>query len=144
MTPDRDPSAEGLGLSRRPDPARSSISGASGDLTQARKLLPAVYALAYRRLLPERFAIVGVARSEQTQRQFVTAMRNHVKQYARDPYRADARPDRAERPLRRDRLRERGRRGQGRTALDELDRTIGTAGNRLGTTRRSRPSRSTR
>ncbi len=88
MTNETNPLAEGLGLRRRPDPCALVIFGASGDLTK-RKLLPAVYALAYRRLLPERFAVVGVARTEQTQRQFVTAMRNHIKQYARDPYRAD-------------------------------------------------------
>ena len=39
------------------------IFGASGDLT-ARKLFPALYSLAYRRLLPQSFGIVGVARSE--------------------------------------------------------------------------------
>ena len=44
---------------------RLAIFGASGDLTR-RKLFPALYALAYRRLLPERFSVVGVARSEQT------------------------------------------------------------------------------
>jgi glucose-6-phosphate 1-dehydrogenase len=35
------------------------IFGASGDLTR-RKLLPAVNSLAVRRLLPERFAVVGL------------------------------------------------------------------------------------
>ena len=34
--------------------------GASGDLTR-RKLMPALYSLAFRRLLPERFGVVGVA-----------------------------------------------------------------------------------
>src|SRR5207245_2611556 len=57
------PLMEGLRLRRRPDPCVLAIFGASGDLTR-RKLFPALYALAYRRLLPERFAVVGVARSE--------------------------------------------------------------------------------
>ena len=78
------PLAEGLQLRRRPDPCTLVIFGASGDLTQ-RKLFPALYALAYRRLLPERFAVVGVARTAQTTRQFATAMRAAVKRYGRDP-----------------------------------------------------------
>jgi glucose-6-phosphate 1-dehydrogenase len=44
------------------------IFGASGDLTR-RKLFPALYSLA-RRLLPEKFAVVGVARTEESTRQF--------------------------------------------------------------------------
>ncbi|MBM3678317.1 MAG: glucose-6-phosphate dehydrogenase [Actinobacteria bacterium] len=125
------PLAEGLGLRRRPDPCALVIFGASGDLTK-RKLLPAVYALAYRRLLPERFGIVGVARSEQSQRQFVTAMRNHVKQYARDPYRTDVfdRLARSVRYVATDFADDPGEDAVG-AALDDLDRTIGTGGNRL-------------
>ena len=41
-------------------PCAMVIFGASGDLTR-RKLFPALYALAYRRLLPERFGVVGFA-----------------------------------------------------------------------------------
>ncbi len=59
------PLLEGLGLRRRPDPCVLVIFGASGDLTR-RKLFPALYALAFRRLLPEHFAVVGVARTRQT------------------------------------------------------------------------------
>jgi glucose-6-phosphate 1-dehydrogenase len=44
-----------------PEPAIMVIFGASGDLTK-RKLLPALYHLDQAGLLPERFAIVGVAR----------------------------------------------------------------------------------
>ena len=57
------PLAEGLALRRTPDPCALVIFGASGDLTH-KKLMPALYALAVRRLLPPRFAIVGVARTE--------------------------------------------------------------------------------
>lgn len=39
------------------------IFGASGDLT-GRKLLPSLYELHVRRLLPERFCILGAARTE--------------------------------------------------------------------------------
>ena len=62
---DANPLLEGLQLRRRPEACAIVIFGASGDLTK-RKLIPALYALAYRKLLPEEFAIVGVARSPQT------------------------------------------------------------------------------
>jgi glucose-6-phosphate 1-dehydrogenase len=81
----RNPLAEGLRLRRRPDPCAVVIFGASGDLTR-RKLFPALYALAYRRLLPERFGIVGVARTEQSSRAFASAMRKGVREFARDPF----------------------------------------------------------
>jgi glucose-6-phosphate 1-dehydrogenase len=82
------PLAEGLGLRRRPDPCVVVIFGASGDLTR-RKLFPALYALAYRRLLAERFAVVGVARTKQTTRAFLASMKQGVKQHGRDPFRTD-------------------------------------------------------
>jgi len=46
---------------RTPDPCVVVIFGASGDLTK-RKLLPALYHLEQSGLLPEDFAVVGVAR----------------------------------------------------------------------------------
>jgi glucose-6-phosphate 1-dehydrogenase len=82
------PLAEGLRLRRRPDPCVLAIFGASGDLTR-RKLMPALYALAYRKLLPERFSVVGVARTAQTDGEFVEAMKQSVKDFARDPFRQD-------------------------------------------------------
>ena len=68
--------------------ARSSIFGASGDLTR-RKIFPALYSLALRRLLPERFGIVGVARTEQTTKQWIAEMKKAVKEHARDELRAE-------------------------------------------------------
>ena len=52
---------EGLG-SAAPvaDPCIAVIFGASGDLTK-RLLMPAIYNLACDRMLPERFAVVGLA-----------------------------------------------------------------------------------
>jgi glucose-6-phosphate 1-dehydrogenase len=79
------PLLEGLKLRRRPEPCAFVIFGASGDLT-SRKLFPALYSLAVRRLLPERFGVVGVARTEQTTRQWVASMRSAVKEHARDPF----------------------------------------------------------
>ena len=48
---------------RKPDPCVVVIFGASGDLTK-RKLLPALYHLDQSGLLPEDFAVVGVARRD--------------------------------------------------------------------------------
>jgi glucose-6-phosphate 1-dehydrogenase len=78
----------GLRLRRTPDPCVLVIFGASGDLTH-KKLIPALYALAFRRLLPERFAVVGVARSEADDDQFRADMREAVQKYARDEFRED-------------------------------------------------------
>jgi glucose-6-phosphate 1-dehydrogenase len=78
------PLLAGIRLRRKPEPCALVIFGASGDLTR-RKLFPALYALAYRRLLPEKFGVVGVARTEQTSRHFAAEMKKAVKQFGRDP-----------------------------------------------------------
>jgi len=82
------PLAEGLLLRRSPDPCTLVIFGASGDLAH-KKLMPALYALALRRLLPPRFAIVGVARTEGDDDAYRADMRSAVQQHARDPFRED-------------------------------------------------------
>jgi glucose-6-phosphate 1-dehydrogenase len=82
---EQNPLAEGLRLRRRPDPCILVIFGASGDLT-AKKLMPALYALAFRHLLPERFGIVGAARSEETEDAFRERMKQAVKDHARDAF----------------------------------------------------------
>ncbi|HEV8099004.1 MAG TPA: glucose-6-phosphate dehydrogenase, partial [Gaiellaceae bacterium] len=82
------PLAEGLALRRTPDPCALVIFGASGDLTH-KKIMPALYALAVRRLLPPRFAIVGVARTDGDDDAFRQDMQDAVKQHARDPFRQD-------------------------------------------------------
>jgi glucose-6-phosphate 1-dehydrogenase len=87
-TAEQNPLLEGLRLRRTPDSCALVVFGASGDLTQ-RKLFPALYALASRRLLPESFGIVGVARTEQTTKQWVAAMRKAVAEHGRDELRAD-------------------------------------------------------
>src|SRR5919197_4756849 len=82
------PLLEGLRLRRTPEPCALTIFGASGDLTQ-RKLFPALYSLAFRRLLPEQFAIVGVARSEETTEGWVATMKEAVQKNARDEFLED-------------------------------------------------------
>jgi glucose-6-phosphate 1-dehydrogenase len=47
------------------DPCTMVIFGASGDLTK-RLVVPALYNLARTKMLPEKFALIGVARTEQT------------------------------------------------------------------------------
>ena len=87
-TTQENPLLEGLQLRRTPDPCALVIFGASGDLTQ-KKLFPALYSLAFRKLLPDRFAVLGVARSEETDDEFKERMKEAVQQHARDEFRDD-------------------------------------------------------
>src|SRR5712691_3078932 len=87
-TTQENPLLEGLQLRRTPDPCALVIFGASGDLTQ-KKLFPALYSLAFRRLLPERFAVVGVARTEETDEEFKARMKEAVQEHGRDELRDD-------------------------------------------------------
>jgi glucose-6-phosphate 1-dehydrogenase len=82
------PLLEGLGPRRTPEPCVLVIFGASGDLTR-RKIFPALYALAYRRLLPESFAVVGTARSELTDEEFRERMEHAVREFGRDDFKQD-------------------------------------------------------
>jgi len=82
------PLLAGLPVSRRPEPCAMVIFGASGDLTK-RKLFPAIYSLAYRQLLPEKFGIVGVARTEETDDEFRERMKAAVQEFGRDEFRDD-------------------------------------------------------
>jgi glucose-6-phosphate 1-dehydrogenase len=56
------------------------IFGASGDLTK-RKLVPALYSLFVQNLLPVKFALLGVSRSEFTDLAFRTAMKSAIKEF---------------------------------------------------------------
>jgi glucose-6-phosphate 1-dehydrogenase len=85
---ERNPLLEGLQIKRRPEPCVLVIFGASGDLT-SRKLVPALYALAFRGLLPDRFAVVGAARSKESDDEFRDRMKEAVKRHARDEFRQD-------------------------------------------------------
>jgi len=84
----KNPLLDGLQIRRTPDPCALVIFGASGDLTQ-KKLFPALYSLAFRNLLPERFAVVGVARTEETDDDFKARMKEAVQKYSRDEFRDD-------------------------------------------------------
>src|SRR5919198_3047418 len=72
----------GAGQEKGPPACVLTIFGASGDLTR-RKLIPALYNLALERRLPERFAVIGYARSEMTHEVFRGKMREAVSQFSR-------------------------------------------------------------
>jgi glucose-6-phosphate 1-dehydrogenase len=82
------PLLDGLGLTGVPDPCVLVIFGASGDLTK-RKLFPALYALAVRHMLPERFAVLGSARTDLDDDAFREQMAEAVREHARDEFRQD-------------------------------------------------------
>ncbi|HEX7165436.1 MAG TPA: glucose-6-phosphate dehydrogenase [Acidimicrobiales bacterium] len=116
---------DGLDSERRAPPVALVVFGASGDLT-ARKLMPSLERLAARRLLPAGFTVVGVARTEWTDDDFRTRMAETVKnagpewrdvtsrfRYVAGDYSDTSTFERL------------------RGVLDDADRTIGTAGNRV-------------
>ena len=125
------PLAEGLRLQRRAEPCAVVIFGASGDLTQ-RKLLPALYALAVRRLVPEQFGIVGVARTEHTTEEWTAAMQAAVREHARDEYDDEVWSQLAAgmRYVATDFANDEGQDAVV-AALNDLDETRGTDGNRV-------------
>ena len=59
------------------------IFGASGDLTK-RKLIPALYNLRENKLLPENFAVIGVARVEMRDEEFRRRLRDDMTEFATD------------------------------------------------------------
>jgi glucose-6-phosphate 1-dehydrogenase len=88
VTSTENPLLEGLTRRRAGEPSVLTIFGASGDLTM-RKLFPALYALAFHRLLPERFGVVGVGRTELSDDEFRARMREAVQEHSRDEFRED-------------------------------------------------------
>ncbi|MGZ4335012.1 MAG: glucose-6-phosphate dehydrogenase [Gaiellaceae bacterium] len=68
---------------RLPDACALVIFGATGDLAR-RKLLPALYTLALRRLLPSRFAVVGLARGRLATEAWRARMREAVREHSAD------------------------------------------------------------
>ncbi len=69
-------------LRKVPDPCVVVIFGASGDLT-VRKLMPSLFSLASEELLPESFAVVGVARSELDNESFRQKVQDGIQKYSR-------------------------------------------------------------
>ncbi|TXK17592.1 glucose-6-phosphate dehydrogenase [Homoserinibacter sp. GY 40078] len=75
-------------LNRIAGPSSLIIFGVTGDLSR-KKLMPAVYDLANRGLLPPGFALVGFARRDWEDQDFEKVVHDAVKQYARTPFDED-------------------------------------------------------
>jgi glucose-6-phosphate 1-dehydrogenase len=69
-------------------PSALVLFGVTGDLAR-KKLLPAVYDLANRGLLPPGFGLVGFARRDWAAEHFAELVAESVKQYARTDFRDD-------------------------------------------------------
>lgn len=76
------PFLQGLSKHRGAPPTAVVIFGASGDLT-ARKLIPAVYNLAYDNLLPADFYLVGFGRKRVKDAEFQSLARESVSEFSR-------------------------------------------------------------
>lgn len=114
-----------------PDPQAIVIFGATGDLMR-RKLMPAFFHLFLENLLPERFALVGYARTAHSDDEFKALMRNSVLEFCRRTPSDDA-WDRFSKHLS---YRAGGFDSEGdmkglKEHLARLDETEGTAGNRF-------------
>ena len=77
------PFQDPLRFERRVPECAVVIFGANGDLTR-RKLLPALYRLAYDRRLSAGFAIIGISRTPLSDEQFREKMREAVQQFSED------------------------------------------------------------
>ncbi len=77
------PFQDPLRFERHVPPCAVVIFGANGDLTK-RKLLPALYRLAYERRIPPGFAIIGMSRTAMTDEAFREKMRESVQQFLED------------------------------------------------------------
>ncbi len=80
MSEPSNPFQDPLRFERRVPPCVLVIFGANGDLTK-RKLLPALFRLAYEHRLPPGFAVVGNSRTEMSHEQFREKMRESVQQF---------------------------------------------------------------
>ena len=74
-----------LRLPRIAGPCSLVIFGVTGDLAQ-KKLLPAVYDLANRGLLPPSFGLTGFARRDWTQERFIEFVKAAVRAHCRTPF----------------------------------------------------------
>ncbi|MEU6342622.1 glucose-6-phosphate dehydrogenase [Streptomyces sp. NPDC046977] len=116
-------------LPRIAGPSGLVIFGVTGDLSR-KKLMPAVYDLANRGLLPPGFSLLGFARRDWEDQDFAQVVHDSVREHARTPFREEVWQQLAE-----------GMRfipgdfdddvafKQLRTTVDELDASRGTSGN---------------
>lgn len=116
-------------LNRIAGPSSLIIFGVTGDLSR-KKLMPAVYDLANRGLLPPGFALVGFARRDWVDQDFAQVVHDAVKQYARTPFVEEVWAQLAQ-GIRfvQGEFDDNAAFEQLKVTLDELDRTRGTMGN---------------
>src|ERR1700761_8039000 len=81
--PPENPLSDPLRFNRKTPPCAVVIFGANGDLTK-RKLMPALYRLAYEGRLAPGFAVVGLSRTEMSDDQFRDHMRESVEKFLED------------------------------------------------------------
>src|SRR6201993_2129260 len=81
--PQDNPFQDPLRFERRVPECVMVIFGASGDLTK-RKLIPALFRLAYDRRLSAGFAVVGISRTPLSDDEFRTKMQEAVKSFSED------------------------------------------------------------
>ncbi|HLU44998.1 MAG TPA: glucose-6-phosphate dehydrogenase, partial [Natronosporangium sp.] len=86
MNPLRDP--QDRRLPRIPEPCALVIFGVTGDLAR-KKLIPAIYDLANRGLLPPAFVVVGFARRDWDDATFARLARQAAQDHARTPWREE-------------------------------------------------------
>ena len=86
LNPLRDP--DDNRLNRIAGPSALVIFGVTGDLSR-KKLMPAVYDLANRGLLPAGFGLVGFARREWKDQDFEQVVHDSVREFARTPWSED-------------------------------------------------------
>src|SRR3954451_15400304 len=81
--PEANPFGDPLRFERRVPECAMVIFGASGDLTK-RKLIPALYRLAYDRRLPASFSILGTSRTALSDDEFREKMREATQEFVED------------------------------------------------------------
>jgi len=86
VNPLRDP--QDRRLPRIAGPSSLVIFGVTGDLSR-KKLMPAVYDLANRGLLPPGFSLVGFARRDWAHEDFAQVVHDAVKEHSRTPFREE-------------------------------------------------------
>jgi len=86
LNPLRDPADRRL--PRIAGPSGLVIFGVTGDLSR-KKLMPAVYDLANRGLLPPGFSLIGFARRDWEDEDFAQVVHDSVKEHARTPFREE-------------------------------------------------------
>src|SRR5947209_3859688 len=114
-------------------PCSLVIFGASGDLAK-RKLIPAIYEMAREKLLPEKFALVGYARSPMSDDEYRKECRDAVGQFARTKPIDNAVWERIERNIsyvQGDDYGSPDGHGKLQSHLQKIDDAVGTAGDRL-------------